>query len=135
MKKIVLIIFTSLTACFTQAQEISEAIRYAQDNLNGTARFRAMGGAFGALGGDLSSLNVNPAGSVIFSNNQAGATLSNFNIKNKSNYLGNNTVEQNNSLDLNQAGAVFVFKNTDSKSDWKKFSLAINYEIPPLLLA
>lgn len=128
MKKIVLIIFTSLTACFTQAQEISEAIRYAQDNLNGTARFRAMGGAFGALGGDLSSLNVNPAGSVIFSNNQAGATLSNFNIKNKSNYLGNNTVEQNNSLDLNQAGAVFVFKNTNSKSDWKKFSLAVNYE-------
>jgi hypothetical protein len=39
-------------------------LRYSQDNLNGTARFRAMG-AFGALGGDLSSLNVNPAGSAI----------------------------------------------------------------------
>jgi hypothetical protein len=35
-----------------------------QDNLNGTARFRAMG-CIGALGGDLSSLNVNPAGSAI----------------------------------------------------------------------
>ena len=29
-------------------------------NLNGTARYRAMGGAFGAVGGDLSALNVNP---------------------------------------------------------------------------
>jgi hypothetical protein len=111
-----------------QAQEISDAVRFSQDNLNGTARFRAMGGAFGALGGDLSAINVNPAGSVIFSNNQVGATLSNFNVRNKSNYFGSNTIEDNNSFDLNQLGAVFVFKNTDLKSDWKKFSLSINFE-------
>jgi hypothetical protein len=47
-----------------QSQEITDALRYSQDNLNGTARFRAMG-CIGALGGDLSSLNVNPAGSAI----------------------------------------------------------------------
>jgi hypothetical protein len=40
-----------------------------------------MSGAFGALGGDLSSLNVNPAGSAVFSNNQMGLTLSNYNVK------------------------------------------------------
>jgi hypothetical protein len=53
-------------------------MRYSQDNLTGTARYRAMS-AFGALG-DLSSLNVNPAGSAVFSNNQMGLTLSN-NVK------------------------------------------------------
>jgi hypothetical protein len=35
----------------------------------GTARLE-LWSAFGALGGDLSSLNVNPAGSAIFINNQ-----------------------------------------------------------------
>ena len=70
MKKYIFLSALGLTATMTQSQELSDALLYSQDNLNGTARFRAMGGAFGALGGDLSSLNVNPAGSAIFVNNQ-----------------------------------------------------------------
>lgn len=128
MKKILFILIAGLTFGITQSQVISDALRYSQENLNGTARFRALSGAFGALGGDLSSINVNPAGSAIFSNNQLAVTLSNFDIQNNSNYFGSRATEKNNSLDLNQAGVVFVFKNYDLKSDWKKFSLAINYE-------
>ena len=66
MKKLYYLIFIGSTFNVVLSQEIPDAVRYAQDNLNGTARFRAMGGAFGALGGDLSSINVNPAGSAIF---------------------------------------------------------------------
>lgn len=128
MKKILFIVSTCFSLSLLQAQDIIRDLRFAQDNLNGTARFSAMSGAFGALGGDLSSINVNPAGSAIFSNNQVGATLSNFAVKNNATYFGNIMQEKENSIDLNQAGAVFVFKNNDSKSDWKKFSLAINYE-------
>jgi hypothetical protein len=87
-----------------------------------------MGGAFGAVGGDFSSLNVNPAGSLIFANNQVGVTLSNFNTCNESNYFGNTTSNNKNSLDINQAGAVFTFINQDRKSDWRKFAFSINYE-------
>jgi len=128
MKKLIYLLCIGLTFNVALSQEIPDAIRYAQDNLNGTARFRAMGGAFGALGGDLSSLNVNPAGSAIFSNNQLAITLSNFGTKNNSDYFGTKTEASNNSFDLNQAGAVFVFKNQNQSSDWKKFSLSINYE-------
>jgi long-subunit fatty acid transport protein len=128
MKKIFAIAIATLAISSIQAQDINDALRYGQTDLNGTARFRAMGGAFGALGGDFSSLNVNPAGSVIFTNNQVSLTLSNFNIKNNSNYFGNKTSENNNSFDLNQAGAVFVFENGSVKSDWKKFAVAVNYE-------
>ena len=102
-------------------------MRYSQDDLNGTARFRAMSGAFGALGGDLSSIYVNPAGSAVFLNNQMGLTLSSFNIKNNSNYFGTKTSDKENSIDLNQAGAVFVFNNRKD-SDWRKISLGVNYE-------
>jgi hypothetical protein len=128
MNKLIYLICIGLTFNVVLSQEIPDAVRYAQDNLNGTARFRAMGGAFGALGGDLSALNVNPAGSAIFSNNQLAVTLSNFGTKNKSDYFGTKTEASNNSFDLNQAGAVFVFKNQNQTSDWKKFSLSINYE-------
>jgi hypothetical protein len=128
MKKYIFIILIGLSSIPLRAQEIRDALRYAQDNINGTARFRAMSGAFGALGGDLSSINVNPAGSAIFVNNQVGVTLSNYSVKNNSDYFGEKTNETNNSLDLNQAGGVFVFNNQNSSSDWKKISFAINFE-------
>ena len=128
MKKYIFLLFAGFAFSVTHSQEIPDAIRYSQDNLNGTARFRAMGGAFGALGGDLSSINVNPAGSAIFSNNQLTVTFSNFSTKNNSNYFGTSTSACDNSFDLNQTGGVFIFKNQNPGSDWKKFSLSINYE-------
>lgn len=128
MKKIFAIAIASLAITSIQAQDINDALRYAQTDLSGTARFRAMSGAFGALGGDFSSINVNPAGSVIFANNQVGFTLGNSNTKNNSNYFGTNTSNSKNSFDLSQAGAVFVFNNNDDRSGWKKFAATINYE-------
>ena len=128
MNKIIFLLIAGISINALQAQESRDALRYSQENLNGTARFRAMSGAFGALGGDLSSINVNPAGSVVFSNNQMGFTLSNLSNSNKATYFNDTSTEKDNSTDLNQAGGVFVFKNLDKSSDWKKFSFAINYE-------
>lgn len=128
MKKILYILIGGMTFGALQAQDISDATRYAQDNLNGTARFRAMGGAFGALGGDLSSLNVNPAGSAVFTNNQAAFTLTNYDTKNNSNYFESQTSAKDNTFTLNQTGLLFVFKNRNPNSDWKKFSMGFNYD-------
>jgi hypothetical protein len=128
MKKLLYLLLICFTVNVAHSQEIPDAVRYAQDNLNGTARFRAMGGAFGALGGDLSAINVNPAGSAIFSNNQLTISLSTFNKKNDSNYFGTTTSDSENNFDMNQTGGVFVFKNRNKSSNWKKFSVAINYE-------
>lgn len=128
MKKYLSIVIAGLSFTAVQSQDVSDALRYAQDNLNGTARFRAMSGAFGALGGDFSSLNINPAGSAVFNNNQVAFTLTNFNTENKSNYFGTKTIENNASFDLNQIGGVFVFDDHSEKSNWKKLTLAMNYE-------
>ena len=128
MKKYLFIMIAGLGFGVAQSQEITDAVRYSQENLTGTARFRGMSGAFGALGGDLSSINVNPAGSAVFNNNQLAITFSNFGTKNNSNYFGNNETSKDNSFDLNQAGGVFVFKNANPTGDWKKISVEINYE-------
>ena len=128
-------IYISIFALFLciasmQSQEISaaDAYRYSIDNTTGTARFRALSGAMGALGGDLSAININPAGSAVFANNQVAVTASNFGIKNNSTYFGKQTSDKNNALEINQVGGVFVFENNNSSSDWKKFSLGLNYE-------
>lgn len=128
MKKIFFLIISGLTISVSHSQEVSDAVRYAQDNLTGTARFRAMSGAFGAVGGDLSSLSVNPAGSAIFSNNQVAVTFSNQNIKNNSNYFGTQTSDKENSFILNQAGGVFVFNDRNPKSGWNKIAIGATYE-------
>jgi len=128
MKKIFFLIISGLTFSVSHSQEVSDAVRYAQDNLTGTARFRSMSGAFGAVGGDLSSLSVNPAGSAIFTNNQVGVTLSNQNTKNNSNYFGTQTSDKDNSFILNQAGGVFVFNDRNPKSGWNKIAIGASYE-------
>lgn len=130
MKRYLILLFAGISFSTINAQETTanDALRLAVNNLTGTARFVAMSGAFGAIGGDLSSINVNPAGSIFFNNNFGTITGSNYNKKNNSNYFGTNTSASINTLDLNQIGAVFIFKDYSSNSDWTKFSLAINYE-------
>lgn len=128
MKKIFLSFAIGLFTFTGQSQNIKEILLYSQENMNGTARFRAMSGAFGALGGDFSALNVNPAGSVVFSNNQVGFTISNYNNKNNTNYFGSSVNETDNSFDINQLGGVYVFENEDKSSGWSKFAVALNYD-------
>lgn len=128
MKKIFLSFAIGLCAFTSQSQNINEVLLYSQENMNGTARFRAMSGAFGALGGDFSALNVNPAGSVVFANNQVGFTITNYNNKNNTNYFGSSVNENDNSFDINQLGGVYVFENEDKSSGWSKFAVALNYD-------
>lgn len=114
--------------CLTaSAQGINDVLRYGTEETQGTARFQAMGGAFGALGGDLSALNINPAGSSVFNYSQFTITGSNYNRNNTSLYGSNTNNSEINSLELNQVGGVFVFKSTDSP--WKKIALAVNYDL------
>src|SRR5690606_11873502 len=127
MKKYVFLSVLGLSFGLTQAQDINDALLYSQTNISGTALFRAMGGAFTALGGDLSAISINPASSAVFNNSQAGFTLSNYNIKNKSDYFGTTSSEKENDFDLNQAGGVLVFEDY-SGSIWGKLSSAINYD-------
>lgn len=113
------------------AQEINsaaDALRYGQDNLTGTARFRAMSGAFGALGGDISAINVNPAGSAIFNYNTGTASVTSFNITNKADYFGTTSRKNHNSFELNQVGGVWVFQNNNPEATWQKFTIGLNYD-------
>ncbi|MEG3657191.1 outer membrane protein transport protein [Arenibacter palladensis] len=118
-----------LVCAFASAQNINDVLRLSGEGSYGTARFQGLNGAFGALGGDLSALNVNPAGSAVFNNSLLSLTGSNYNIKNDSRYFNGSRSTSLNSLDLNQVGGVFVFKSTNNNSPWRKIALAFNYDL------
>lgn len=122
-------ILSLFLASFSFAQEITDGLNYSLEDFGGTARFKAMGGAFGALGGDLSSLNVNPAGSAVFNNNQFGASLNFMGRKNTNKYFNEDTTTNESFSDLNQAGAIFVFHNEEKTI--RKISFGFNFENSP----
>lgn len=63
---IILILVMSLFSQTGHSQNSSDAYRFSSYDVLGSARFVALGGAYGAVGGDLSTLNYNPAGLGIF---------------------------------------------------------------------
>ncbi|MEO8773577.1 MAG: transporter [Gelidibacter sp.] len=128
MKKFNLLFIAVLSMSTIMAQDITDAVRYSQDEVQGTARFRGMSGAFGALGGDMSAVSINPAGSSIFTNSHASISISNLGTKNEINYFNGLSSSSNSKFDLNQTGAVFVFNNTNPDSPWRKFALGVAYD-------
>lgn len=89
MKKLSLII-AALTLCGSVAfsQNMLDAYRFGQTQVQGTARSMSMGNAFGALGGDITSLTLNPAGIAVYKSSEAVATLNLSNSHAKTNWLG-----------------------------------------------
>ena len=66
MKKIILSAGLFLAAAaLAGAQNMYDAIYFSQNNYFGTARSMALGNAVTALGGDLGSVGINPAGSAV----------------------------------------------------------------------
>lgn len=128
MKKVILFIIGSIFVSNSYGQDFTDALRYATDEVQGSARFRAMGGAFGALGGDFSAININPASSVIFNKSKAGFTLGLSSKNNDTNYFNGASSSDDSNFNLVQGGGVFVFKNTRPDSKWNKFSLGVAYD-------
>ncbi len=75
MKKILLPALLAATPVVLCAQSTVDAYTLSQRETRGTARFMSMGGAFTALGGDLSTIGQNPAGVGVYRGSDIGATL------------------------------------------------------------
>ncbi len=74
MKKYyILSVFVSLFV-FASAQTANDALVFGQQYSGGSARYMSMGGAFNALGGDFSTLSVNPAGIGVYRSSEFSLT-------------------------------------------------------------
>ena len=127
MKRVLAFIMAGIGA-ISMAQTTQDVLNYSLEEIQGTARFQAMGGAFGALGGDLSSININPAGSAVFENGVLTVSGGIYGRSNTGNLSGTSTVTTSNAAELNQVGGVFIFRN-NGEPGWQKLAFAVNYDL------
>lgn len=129
IKRISVVAFLSLGAMYF-AQDVSliknTADVYSNSNFGGTAKFNSMAGSMGALGGDLSAISINPAGTGVFITGDVAATLAIQTNKNSSSLFGKSFESSYTKTNLGQVGGVVSFE-TNSNSPWKFINLAFNY--------
>lgn len=128
MKKIILTILIPCALLGTvQGQNEIDALRYSQIRYGGTARFVAMGGAFGALGGDFSVLSTNPAGIGIYRKSEFTFTPSFYTQKTTSSFKGNELSDYKYNVNFNNAGFVISYYEPETKNTWKGVMLGFGY--------
>lgn len=128
MRKISTLIIATFAMAAVNAQNTIDGLRYSTEASSGTARFNALSGAFGALGGDLSAISINPAGSAVFLNSSGAVSLGVNDKESNASYFNSETKSIDTDYNLNQAGAVFVFNNPNEASKLKKFTFGFNYQ-------
>ncbi|MDA9015073.1 hypothetical protein N9H69_00125 [Flavobacteriaceae bacterium] len=121
----ILFIFLSLIQSAV-SQTVNDITYFLGSELNGSARYNSMAGAFGALGGDLSAISINPAGSSVFLHSELGGTFTYNNKSVEGSYFGKSLNKENSNLKFDQIGAVFVFNNADTESVWTRVSAGFN---------
>lgn len=104
------------------AQSEINAIQAANDDIHGTARGMAMGGAFGALGGDLTGVQINPAGIAVYRTSEVVGTI-NFTSINSS---VNKKSTHKNKFDFNNIGFVGYFPIRSSSIPVLNFGFSYN---------
>lgn len=75
MNKIISLFAISCACSVAMAQSALDGGALMQQDIKGSARFMSMGGAFGALGGDMSTLSYNPAGIGVYRHSEIGITM------------------------------------------------------------
>lgn len=110
----------------TQAQSETDALRYSYLNQSGTARANAMGGAFGALGGDMSSMFTNPAGLGLYRKSEFSWTTGFSSNKASTTYLGNNSDQTQPNLNIGNIGMVGSYE-LDNDYGWRRFQFGVAY--------
>jgi len=109
MKKIILLIqIILITTTWSFAQNDVDALRYSKIEFGGTARYNSMAGAFGALGGDFSTLSSNPAGIGLFKRSDFSITPSFYFSETNTSYNGTPGTDDKFNFNLGNAGAVIV---------------------------
>ncbi|MDR1091415.1 MAG: outer membrane protein transport protein [Prevotella sp.] len=111
MKKITLFLIAALFSLgVVKAQNAMDAYRYSKNDLTGTARSVSMGGAFGALGGDISGIAINPAGIGVYRNSEIVTTLNFQNSGTQTELLNSGKIDQNKfSVNFDNLAFVTVF--------------------------
>ena len=117
-------------AYFANAQDVSTirntAEVYSNSSLNGSSKYNSMAGSMGALGGDFSVLNSNPAGIGVSIASEISGTLSVGNSKNSTSLYGSTMEYKINNTDVGNVGGIASFQ-IEGSTPWKFVNIGVNY--------
>ncbi|MEO6869180.1 MAG: aromatic hydrocarbon degradation protein [Ginsengibacter sp.] len=126
MKTIFISFIAILVVQFSFAQEPADALRLSRtSDQGGTARNQAIGGAGASLGGEFTSLFINPAGLGFYKTGDFVFTPSYSLKNNKSGYLGKTESASKNNFNLGATGFVFAMPSENKKI--KSVAIGIGY--------
>lgn len=129
MKKLIkLFTLVLLVPVTIQAQDLADALRYSSVQVQGTARAGGMGNAFGALGGDFTSVSINPAGLGVYRAGELTLTPAFGQVSVESNYLGNSMNDNVYNFSFNNLSYVAAIETRNtSESGLVNFNIGIGY--------
>lgn len=99
------------------AQTTDDALRLSFDRNSGTARSLSLSNAMGALGGDYSSIGINPAGIAVYRSSEFSFTPSLHINSTNSDYYGTAANDEKMSFPLQQVGFVGTYKPVRETTD------------------
>ncbi len=126
MKKIVCAAFVLSFTLAGYSQVPEDVLKFSWLAPNGTARTQAIGGAIGALGGDVSSNFVNPAGLGFYKTSDFVITPGFSFINNNSNFRGTSKTDNKSFFNLGTSGVVFGSGNNNSRWNAGAFSIGVS---------
>ncbi|MFI5195913.1 MAG: OmpP1/FadL family transporter [Chitinophagales bacterium] len=116
-----------ISSLATSAQDIKEAYNLSNLTIQGSARSMGFGNTLGSVGGDFSSISVNPAGLGVYRSSEFTITPSLRLNGTSSQYMGTTTGDNNTHFNINNFGLVFTSapkgKRYEQRS-WKAVSFA-----------
>ncbi len=116
MKKISFIAIVLICVLISlEAQNEMQALRYSQYNPFGTARYAAQAGATGAIGGDFSSVVVNPAGLGFYRSSEFTLSPSFYWANSTSSFMGSSVSDSK--LKFNMGNLGYVQSITHDRSN------------------
>lgn len=136
MKRISTILLSLISIAASAQSYYNDALLYSRNFVGGTARSGGVAGAFGAVGADLSSVGINPAGLALYRSGDISISPGFSITNNNANYMGVPTMSPSAKFYFGQAGVVWAIptKNANSSSDLsfspnslKFVTVALNY--------
>lgn len=130
MRKIFTMVIATALSAYIYGQSDVDALRYSMLDLGGTARALGSGNAYGALGGDISTLSSNPAGLGIYRSSEFVFTPGLLSISSDSKYLGTATTDSKYNFNISNFGIVFAKVNPGKEhatDSWVGGAFAIGY--------
>jgi hypothetical protein len=132
MKKILLTASLCFISGLLMSQNETDALRYSAIDVVGTARYQGLGGAFTALGVDMTTAATNPAGIAGNRSSQFQFSPAFFGNSASSNLNGNITSDFKLNVNIGSWGFIGTFpnkwnRNKDANKGFQSFSIGITY--------